>query len=209
MVRAANAGIPQRSAPRRRYESSIRDAQAADTRRRILDGVVATMARGLTELSIPAVARQAGVSVRTVYRHFATKAQLVDALSDHLFGRGSLEQMALPRSIEDLEPTIRELFRRLDAIDPAGRASLLTPVGWQARRTTIPRRLKMLRASAADARPELDDDARDHLARLGLILTSSFSLQAWKDYLGMNVEEAAAEVAWALRAAIAGAEKAA
>jgi hypothetical protein len=117
--------------------------------------------------------------------------------------------MALPRSVDDLEPAIRELFRRLDAVDPAGRAALLSPAGWQARRASIPLRLAMLRASVEGARPDLDDDVRDHLARLGLILTTSFSLQAWKDYLGLNAAEAAAEVAWALRAAIAGAEKAA
>jgi AcrR family transcriptional regulator len=203
MIRAANSR--SRAGAPRRYESPVRIERAAETRRRILDAVVATMAHGLTELSVPAVAREAGVSTRTVYRHFATKAALVDALAAFLYGRDELERVPPPRGLDDLEASIRELFRRLDAVEPVARAALLTQAGWEARRATIPRRLGMLRDGVRSARPGLDEPTVDHLARLGLILTSSFSLQAWKDYLGATADVAAAEVAWALRAAIAGA----
>ncbi len=33
------------------------------------------------------------------------------------------------------------------------------------------------------------------------------SLHAWKDYLGLDANDAASEVAWALRTALAGAER--
>jgi AcrR family transcriptional regulator len=167
------------------------------------------MAHGPTKLSVPAVAREAGVATKTVYRYFATKAELVDAFGEHVFSRSELERMPLPRTVDDLEPSIRDLFHRLDAVDPAVRAALLSKAGWEARRRSIPYRVRMLRDAVHSAQPGLDDAALDHITRLALILTSSFSLQAWRDYLGVSAEEAAAEVAWALRAVIAGAERAA
>ena len=60
-------------------------------------------------------------------------------------------------------------------------------------------------AEATDqAAPGLPDDQKEHLVRLALMLTSSFSRRAWKEYLDLDADAAAAEVAWALRAAIAG-----
>ena len=38
------------------------------------------MAHGLADLSIPEVAREAGVSVPTVYRYFMAKRELIEAL---------------------------------------------------------------------------------------------------------------------------------
>jgi AcrR family transcriptional regulator len=203
MNRAANI------AGRRRYESSVRAAQAAETRQRILEAVVRTTSRGVTELSIPAVAREAGVSVRTVYRHFATKVELLDGLAGHVFDREELERMPMPAGPADLEPAIRTLFRRLDRVDPMVRAALLSEAGREARRASIPTRLSMIERGLRAASPDLDDDAVAHLTRCALILTSSASLQAWKDYLGLDADAAAAEVAWILRATLAGARTAA
>jgi AcrR family transcriptional regulator len=52
--------------------NELRAAQAQATRARILEATVNVMARGVASVSIPAVAREARVSVPTVYRHFGT-----------------------------------------------------------------------------------------------------------------------------------------
>lgn len=184
----------------------MRDARAAETRRTILEAVVRTMGEGIAELSVPAVAREAGVSVKTIYRHFGSKSGLVAALSGYFWSRADMEQVRVPHAVDDLETAIRDLFHRLDGMDDMARAVLATDMGWRARRATLPTRLRMLRAPL-EALPNLTDESREHLVRLGLILTSSFSLSAWKDYLGVDADEAATEVAWALRSAIAGAER--
>ncbi len=65
----------------RDYQSPLRQEQARRTREQILDGLIQAMARGgLADLSIPAVAREAGVSVPTIYRYFHTKRELIDHL---------------------------------------------------------------------------------------------------------------------------------
>ena len=67
--------------------NELRAAQAQATRARILEATVAVMARGVASVSIPAVAREAGVSVPTVYRHFATKRDLLTSVFPHVLHR--------------------------------------------------------------------------------------------------------------------------
>src|SRR5215470_18818192 len=72
------------------YRSPLRDERAIQTRTRILDGLVQVMARnGIAELSIPLIARQAGVSIPSVYRYFPTKRDLITALDEYAHQRGS------------------------------------------------------------------------------------------------------------------------
>src|SRR6266498_5210857 len=109
MKRITNVKRPRRLS--RAYDSELRAEQADATRRKILDALVRTMGRGVAGLSIPAVAREAGVSVPTVYRHFKSKAALVAALSPHLVGRAGLMDTALMESA-DLPTIVREMYRR-------------------------------------------------------------------------------------------------
>jgi AcrR family transcriptional regulator len=75
--------VPDTPAPRRRYHSARRQAQAEATRRDIMH----TARRLLRERGYPAttvadVARAAGVSTKTVYLAFATKRDLLMAVWD-------------------------------------------------------------------------------------------------------------------------------
>ncbi len=66
-------------------------------RSRILDATGPLMARGVARASpIPAVAREAGVWVPTVYRHFATKQQLIEAIYPHVMRRAAHQPTAAP-----------------------------------------------------------------------------------------------------------------
>ena len=74
--------------PRRRYDSSRRREQAAGTRRSILAAAQRLFERdGYTATSMAAVAREAGVAVKTVYLAFETKSGLMRAVW-HLLLRG-------------------------------------------------------------------------------------------------------------------------
>ena len=166
-----------------------------------------TVARGITELTVPAVAREAGVSVRTVYRHFGSKSALVESIGTYFGARSELAKLPQPAGLDDLEASVARLFRRVDDLDPDARAVLDTDVGREARRMTLPFRLATIRRGFEQAAPGLPEDEMNHLVRLGLILTSSFSRHAWTEYLDLDPEAAAAEVAWAIRTMIAGAKK--
>lgn len=70
------------SAANRTYKSPLREARAAETRQRIVDAVFEVMSGGVAELTMPAVAKAAGVSLPTVYRYFPDKPALLDAAAD-------------------------------------------------------------------------------------------------------------------------------
>ena len=67
----------------RTYNSPLREQRAAETRQRIVDAVFDVMGGGVAELTMPAVAKSAGVSLPTVYRYFPDKPALLDGAAEH------------------------------------------------------------------------------------------------------------------------------
>lgn len=75
--------MPERKSPRR-YESRLREQQAAATRERIVRAAVELFStRGYAGTSLPQIARAAGVSTETVQAH-GPKSRLLQATIDHV-----------------------------------------------------------------------------------------------------------------------------
>jgi AcrR family transcriptional regulator len=199
MTRIANAA--------RAYRSQLRAEQAEETRTRILDATGRVMARGITRLSIPAVAREAGVSVPTVYRHFATKSDLVAAIYPHAVKRAAVSQPAPPRTIDELRDGMRAYFEHVESFDDIARAAMASPASDEVRQQTMPYRLGIFRRVADSIEPKLAEADRDRIARLLVVLTASSSLRMWRDNLGSSVDEAIDDFNWIVNAAIAAASK--
>jgi AcrR family transcriptional regulator len=73
--------------PRRGYDSPRRREQAAETRRKILDAAEELFCgHGYAAATMPAIAAQAGVALKTVYLAFGTKAGVLHALWDVRLG---------------------------------------------------------------------------------------------------------------------------
>src|SRR3954447_14863523 len=69
---------------------SLREAQLELTRQTILDAVLELVAdQSMDRLSVPLVAARSGVSVATIYRHFPTKDELLDAAAEEPARRGA------------------------------------------------------------------------------------------------------------------------
>jgi AcrR family transcriptional regulator len=196
MVRIANNQA-------REYRSELRAEQVEETRTRILDATLRVMAGGVATVSIPAVAREAGVSVPTVYRHFGTKSGLLKALYPHLMPRVGMYDIAPPRSIAEFRTAIRAIFERLDAADDLARVAMASPAAWEARSATMPDRLRFSRTFVATIAPELAKVDQDRIARVVVILTMSSALRTWRDHLGASADDAADDVEWAIRSLIA------
>ncbi len=80
---------------RKPYQSQLRQGHREQTRDLILEGLIKTMAKGVVTWSIPDVAREAGVSVPTVYRYFRTKKDLVQALGVYVLRKAGIASMGL------------------------------------------------------------------------------------------------------------------
>src|SRR5437016_14615794 len=111
------------------YRSQLREERATQTKERILDGLVQVMARnGIADLSIPLIAREAGVSIPSVYRYFPTKRHLIAALDEYAHSKGGFSFAELPPSTtpEELADIIPSLFHRRESLEPTIAAALRT-----------------------------------------------------------------------------------
>lgn len=189
----------------RPYRSPLRAEQSQGTRERILDATGRVMADGIATVSIPAVAREAGVSIPTVYRNFKTKRQLLEAVYPHAVRRAGLGELSTPTSLEDLREGMLGLFSRIESFDDIARAAMASPASEEIRHLSMPDRNARTRQFADTVAPGAPADDRQRIARLLVILTTSASLRMWRDHMGLSVEEAADDVDWIVRAVVAGA----
>jgi AcrR family transcriptional regulator len=186
----------------RPYRSKLRAEQAEETRARIIDAALRVMAGGVASVSIPAVAREAGVSVPTVYRHFGTKRDLIDAIYPYLAQRAGLSQLVIPETVDEFGEMVRTMFGRLESVGGVARAAMSSPGSDEARRNQMPQRLAMSRRFAAGVMPGGSKVQQDRLARVLIVLASSSSMRMWRDHLGTSVDEAAEDIDWVLRTLI-------
>jgi len=181
--------------------SPLQEEHVERTRQRILDGLVRTMGRGLGSLSIPAVAEEAGVSVPTVYRHFRSKEELLRALAEHYASRRGLSDWT-PSDPEELVSKVAEKFARSEQLEPALRAAMAAALADPETGPGIallPERAEIFDKALAPVLEGLDQRDRVYMRNVFRILFSSATQRAFKDYLGLSAEEAAENVAWAMR----------
>lgn len=179
---------------------SLRDEQARHTRELILEGLIRVMAHGNpTEITIPAVARESGVSVPTIYRYFSTKEELLRALGDYSMQRFQLAPPMPPQSPEDLVTMIRQVFSRYAESEELLRATALSEQLSETRDEMLPWRIKYVDLALESLAQRLSEQERIYLRTLVLILTTTSSVRAFTDYLDLPITEAIDTVAWMIR----------
>ena len=151
-------------------------------------------------VSMPAVARRAGISVRTLYRYFPSKDDLRRAASGW-FERGSRVALAgreLDRA--NVRHFLRHLWRDFAAELSAVRVQHSTPEG----RAMRVERLPAARSEAERALPtEITGRRRAELVDLLVAVTSSSMFLELVDRMGYDPEQAADLVADLLETIIA------
>jgi AcrR family transcriptional regulator len=175
-----------------------RAAMADETRTRILEACVAILARGIAELSIPAVAREAGVSVPTVYRNFADKKTLIAATAEYLRDkRGAPPE---PKTLDELPEIILGHFSASSSLSETVRAALVSEPILAARRDMGEQKQRMDRMERvmSDALKALPPRDREQAVRVATVLCSSLALNAFRTLVGSTPEQAAESVAWTI-----------
>ena len=173
-----------------------RAAMADETRIRILDACVAILARGVAELSIPAVAREAGISVPTVYRNFADKKTLVAETAVHLRKiRGGL---AMPESIEGLSEAIRTNFDAAASVPETVAAALQSEPILAMRRDAgmHAERISKMERLLGPHLSHMSPSERENAVLVATVLCSSNTLRAFRDVTGVSPRKAAEVVSW-------------
>lgn len=176
----------------------LRDRQRAQTRESIVNAAAALLVSGDEALSIPAVADRAGVSIRTVYRYFATKTDLVEAVA-HVDDPAQTAGAMPAVDGSDLHEWLTRGWS-VEVQTPLLRAQLRTASGVDVRRARRRRHRAFAEAVLDDWEVELTDDARRSVADLLLLMTGGAALVELTDVLESSVERATASAAWAVEA---------
>jgi AcrR family transcriptional regulator len=105
------------SRPSRQYRSRVREQQTAQTRERIVRAGVAIVeclpAWDWSAMTFQAVAERAGVSKRTVFRHFATERELHDAVMQRFQERAGVSYERV--DLDDVAAVARRVFEALSS----------------------------------------------------------------------------------------------
>ena len=182
----------------------LRDDHRRHTRERIVRAVTELVTEEHpAAVSVPKVAKRAGVGVATVYRYFPTKEALLDASSVVISADVREAGSSSISSFADLETVLPLAWRELASEHlPLARNQLASPLGRELRR----RRWEAKQASTDAALHGIgiapDSLEGRRLAALADVLTSSTALLELHDKAQIPVDEAAAFVLWGLRALI-------
>jgi AcrR family transcriptional regulator len=181
--------------------SELRQDHVNATRRRIAAAVVETIAAdGPARLSFPAVAERAGVSLRTVYRHFPNKDLLLTAAFDAGSERFRAAFPVGTRRLDAIPELVPALFADLYANRDLVLVQHTSPEGAALRGERMRQRRGEIAEVLRPDTPGLTEVDRTRLADLVTVLVGSSMLFDLVDQLGLTVEEAAALTVFAVQA---------
>jgi AcrR family transcriptional regulator len=181
----------------RSYSSPLRDRQAAATRSVILEALGAELADGSVEdFSVARLARRAGVSERTVYRHFPTRETLLDGLSEWYNER--VADFPDDVAADEIAPTIAQVFADFDAHESLARGVLASPGGREMRQHARAARLARLDAALAPVLKSADPERAAAARALIFALCSAQTWQSMRDEGGLDGATAGRAVARAI-----------
>lgn len=187
--------------------SELRERQKALARASILEALADLVAETRhLDFSMQEVAERAGVSPRTVYNHFPSREDLLDALLTHFNDRmielGGV-MIADVTSFDDLLAALPVNFRIFDEMAPLTEAWVqLGVVSRPAVEDHDHRTERMVELIGAEL-PGVDEDARRLVALTVRHLFTHRSWHALTHDLGLDVEEAIAVIDWSARTLLA------
>jgi len=183
---------------RRAYESPTRKEHAELTRQRIIEALMDLLVdERPSTIAIPAVAKRANVSVRTVYHHFPTKEALFDALPEAARFRGGAG-LDDPTSTKELSAMVGQAFVYFNENESLFNALRVSEASEQVQRELDRRavaRAEKVMTSLAD---RLDAGDLQRLQGLLGTLVSYDTYRALTRRYGLSIEDAASAVSWAI-----------
>jgi AcrR family transcriptional regulator len=165
---------------------------------RILDAAIELLKlEDLEALKLSDIAAKAGVTERTLYRHFPTRDALLKAIWPRLQAR--VGSPGFPSTASDLAEMPLWLFPNFDAEGGAVRASLYSPAGRELRRALNPERQAAIRKGVRAARPDLSEKELTRLCAIVHLIGGAYGWAVMKDAWDLDGAEAGLAAAEATR----------
>jgi AcrR family transcriptional regulator len=176
---------------------SLQDRRAALGRDAVLEVLVKHLEAGDADvISMEDLAREAGVSRRTLYRYFPTRADLLAAAGD--FVRGRILNVDPAAAAGGIAAAFRAGVARSETRPQLARALLATESGRAVRGSFRKARVEAIRREVRTLAPHLP---KRQAERAAAVLTYLCSLNAWvslQDECGLSSERAEEAVLWAI-----------
>ncbi|MFZ5484880.1 MAG: TetR/AcrR family transcriptional regulator [Pseudomonadota bacterium] len=182
---------------KRKYDNRQREKKAGATRSAILVALAKQLVENDShDFSVDDAAREAGVSTRTVFRHFPSKEKMLEGISEWV--SGITGQIHLPERASDLAGTAVASFRLFDEQADLMRALLLSDLGRGVRSHLSPRRRKGIAEALA---PVVADLPAREAAAIKAFMTHIVSAETWwhmREIHGIQGQAASEVVAWTI-----------
>jgi AcrR family transcriptional regulator len=182
----------------------IRTKQKAVARQAIVEGCAHLVnERRHLDFSLQEVANSAGVSLRTVYNHFADRKDLLDGLG-HYFEKemtqlGGIELDDIS-SIAEVPSVVLVNFRIFEELGGVSEAFAAMPIDQASANRERLRRTKRIRQLTTAGLPGVSHVAAEEI---GVLIRHLISHRSWysltRDY-GLSTDAAARHVGWAVTA---------
>jgi AcrR family transcriptional regulator len=181
---------------------SLREQHALATRERILGAVADLLEDADTEeLTVPAVAEASGVSLRTIYRYYPTREELLEAAGRWI--GDELLKHRYPQNLDEVADLYQEGTPDFDERPGLVRALALSQLGQDVRGY---RRRERLEAIASSLRAELTELSEPELQQAEAVLAYLHNMLAYttlREENGLSGAEIGEAVGWAIRTLVA------
>jgi AcrR family transcriptional regulator len=176
---------------------TLRDRQAALARTAIFEALVKHLEAGdADDLSMEELAREAGVSRRTLYRYFPSRTELLTAAGEWI--RDEALQLPVGIGPEGIAGSFRAAAARLSEHPTLARALLRTQTGRAMRSGYRDARARAIRAEVRREVPRLPDREVERAAAVLGYLCSSRAWITIQDESGLEARDAQGAVEWAI-----------
>jgi AcrR family transcriptional regulator len=181
---------------------SLREQHSLATRERIFEAVADLLEHGDTEeLTVPAVAEASGVSLRTIYRYYPTREELLEAAGRWI--GDELLRHPYPRDLDGVADLYQAGARDFDKRPGLVRALAFSHLG---QRVRVYRRRERLETIGRALRAELTELSEPELQRGEAVLAYLHNMLAYttlREENGLSGAEIGEAIGWAIRTLIA------
>ena len=168
---------------------SLRDRQKDLTRTTIIEALGQILIEeGIHGFSVQSVADRAGVSHRTVYRHFPSREALLEGLAEKMNSLSTILQ--IPESLDDFQIGIASAFQLNEDHSEMMTAFLQIAVTTGFRAQSTRARDEATRSIVKEVAPALSPQEQKEMAALIRFLGSSVAWMIFKTQFGLSSDEA-------------------
>jgi AcrR family transcriptional regulator len=177
---------------------SLREQQANAARERILESVADLLERGeVDDLTMPEVADASGISLRTIYRYYPTREELLEAAGRWI--GDDLLNHPYPRSLDEVADLYQEGCRDFDKRPGLVRALATSRLGQRVRRSRRQERVEAIERALRAELPGLTDEELRHATAVLAYLHNVLAYTTLREDNGLTGDEIGESIGWAIR----------